>query len=380
MSDKTRKTATKSGSRSSAKKAGSASARKPAKAESKTAARRKPPVQGAAKASVKKPASAKAPASKASPKTASAKPAARPKPQPPAEKAVQKPAKKRAPAPSVIAKPKAVAAGAEAGKKPKVSPSKPATGEKKAAVSSAKKPSPAVTKAVPSKPKAAQKRAEPISASAPPAAPAESVSVAVPAGDSAAEPTLVGGESEGAEARQSYRIQLDLDGTTLEIIEGDITEVDVEALVNPANENLQLGTGVAGAILAKGGPTIQEECDRIGHIAVGTAVMTGAGRLKAKQVIHAVGPRWGEGDEDRKLSSAVRSAMALADRNGLRSLALPAISTGNFGFPLERAARIMLTEIHRYLQGGTKLHRVVLCLYGEESFITFRRELRRGFR
>ena len=80
--------------------------------------------------------------------------------------------------------------------------------------------------------------------------------------------------------------------------------------------------------------------------------MTGAGNLKARQVIHAVGPRMGEGDEDKKLAAAVRAALALADRRGMKSIALPAISTGNFGFPIDRAARIMLTEIHRFLQGG----------------------------
>ena len=176
------------------------------------------------------------------------------------------------------------------------------------------------------------------------------------------------------------KLSLELNGTTLELIEADITELDVEAVVNAANEDLQLGTGVAGAIRKKGGPSIQEECDRIGHTPVGTAVMTGAGDLKARQVIHAVGPRFGEGDDDRKLASAVRSSLALADRNGLRSIALPAISTGNFGFPTDRAARVMLTEIHRYLQGGTKLNKVVLALYDGDTYGTFKRELRRGFR
>jgi O-acetyl-ADP-ribose deacetylase (regulator of RNase III) len=176
------------------------------------------------------------------------------------------------------------------------------------------------------------------------------------------------------------RISLQFDGTQLDLLEGDITELDVDAVVNAANEDLQLGGGVAGAIRTKGGPAIQEECNRIGHTGVGTAVMTGAGDLPAKQVIHAVGPQLGEGDEDRKLSAAVRASLALADRYGLKSIALPALSTGNFGFPMDRAARIMLTEIHRYLQGGTKLERVVVCLYGDEAFETFRRELRRGFR
>lgn len=176
------------------------------------------------------------------------------------------------------------------------------------------------------------------------------------------------------------RLRLNLDGTQLELLEGDITELDVEAIVNPANEDLQLGGGISGVIRSKGGPAVQEECDRIGHTPVGTAVMTGAGELKIRQVIHAVGPRMGEGDEDRKLASAVRSALALADRNGLKSIAIPAISTGIFGFPIDRCARILLTEVHRYLQGGTKLERVVVCLFGEDAFNVFRRELRRGFR
>jgi len=176
------------------------------------------------------------------------------------------------------------------------------------------------------------------------------------------------------------RIALTLEETQLEIVTGDITDLAVDAIVNPANEELQLGGGVAGAIRDKGGPAIQEECDRIGHVPVGQAVMTVAGTLPASHVIHSVGPRMGEGDEDRKLASAVRSALALADRNGLKSLAMPAISTGNFGFPMDRAARILLTEIHRYLQGGTKLERVVVVLWEEEDFQVFRRELRRGFR
>ena len=176
------------------------------------------------------------------------------------------------------------------------------------------------------------------------------------------------------------RISLTLEDTQLDIIEGDITELEVDAIVNPANEELQLGGGVAAAIREKGGPAIQEECDRIGHTAVGQAVMTVAGELPARNVIHAVGPQMGEGDEDRKLSMAVRSALAVADRNGLKSIALPAISTGELGFPMDRAARITLTEVHRYLQGGTKIEKVVVVLHSADDFKTFRQELRRGFR
>ena len=175
-------------------------------------------------------------------------------------------------------------------------------------------------------------------------------------------------------------VRIPMNGTVLELLEGDITALEVEAIVNAANEKLELGAGVAGAILETGGPTIQAECKRIGGTAVGTAVITGAGELSARHVIHAVGPKMGDGDEDRKLSSAVRSALALADRHGLKSIALPAISTGVYGFPVDRCARITLTEIHRYLQGGTKLERVVVCLRGGDVFGTFRQELRRGFR
>lgn len=185
---------------------------------------------------------------------------------------------------------------------------------------------------------------------------------------------------DSGEAMTENRLTVTMDSTQLEILEGDITELEVDAIVNPANEQLQLGSGVAGAIRERGGPSIQVECDRIGGTPVGTAVVTGAGHLKAKRVIHAVGPRMGEGEEDKKLASAVRAAMALADRRGLKSIAMPAISTGNFGFPLDRAARIILTEIQRFLQGGTKLERVVICLHGDDAFQTFKRELRRGFR
>src|ERR1700724_1746833 len=102
-------------------------------------------------------------------------------------------------------------------------------------------------------------------------------------------------------------LRLTLERTQLELVEGDITGIEVEAIVNPANERLQLGAGVAGAIRDKGGPSIQEECDRIGGTPVGTAVMTGAGNLSARRIIHAVGPVFGEGDEDKRLAAAVRA-------------------------------------------------------------------------
>lgn len=159
--------------------------------------------------------------------------------------------------------------------------------------------------------------------------------------------------------------------TDLEILQGDLTEMDTDAIVNAANAQLILGGGVAGAIRTKGGPSIQEECNRIGGTHVGGAVITGGGALKARHVIHAVGPRMGEGDEDRKLRDATLNSLRLADEKGLKSIAFPAISTGIFGFPMDRCARIMLGTVKDYLQGDTGLQRVIFCLFGEEAFKTF---------
>lgn len=182
-----------------------------------------------------------------------------------------------------------------------------------------------------------------------------------------------------AEKKENH-ISLTLEETQLDILEGDITEMDTDAIVNPANEELQLEGPIGGAIDEKGGPAIQEECNRIGRNPVGQSVMTVSGDLPATHVIHTVGPKMSDADSDRRLSMAVRSALALADRHGLKSISLPPISTGSFGFPLERASRIMLTEVHRYLQGGTKIEKVAVVLPDDEAFKTFRQELRKGFR
>ncbi len=161
----------------------------------------------------------------------------------------------------------------------------------------------------------------------------------------------------------------------LELVEGDITEMETDAIVNAANSQLILGGGVAGAIRRKGGPAIQAECDRIGGTVVGGAVITTGGKLKARHVIHAVGPRMGEGDEDRKLRDATLNSLTLADEHKLKSLAFPAISTGIFGFPIDRCAEIMLAATIGYLRGKTGLDRVVFCLFGHDSYEVFAAQL-----
>ena len=166
-------------------------------------------------------------------------------------------------------------------------------------------------------------------------------------------------------------MRIQINDKTLELTESDITELNTDAIVNAANASLILGAGVAGAIRAKGGPSIQRECDEIGGCPVGGAVITGGGNLKARHVIHAVGPRKGEGDEEEKLRNATLNSLRVADENGLKSIGFPAISTGVFRFPIERCAEIMLSATIDYLQGETGMESAVFCLYGEEAFRVF---------
>jgi len=162
----------------------------------------------------------------------------------------------------------------------------------------------------------------------------------------------------------------------LELRDGDITEMQTDAIVNAANDRLVLGGGVAGAIRKKGGPQIQAECNKIGGTFVGGAVITTAGNLKAKHVIHAVGPRMGEGNENEKLKNATLNSLKLADENNLKSISFPAISAGIFGFPIERCAEIMLKTTIEYLNGKTNLENVTFCLYGKESYQVFEKQLK----
>ena len=168
--------------------------------------------------------------------------------------------------------------------------------------------------------------------------------------------------------------------STLELIEGDITELDIDAIVNAANEYLAHGGGVAGVISRKGGPTIQRESDAWvrahGPVPTGSAAITSGGRLKARHVIHAVGPVYDRTPRSAELlASAVRAALHLADEHGLKSIALPAISTGIFGYPIEEAARVMLGAAADCVRGKTGLERVAFCLYGRPTFDTFSRAL-----
>ena len=197
-------------------------------------------------------------------------------------------------------------------------------------------------------------------------------------------------------------MEINLDNNKiLRLVEGDITERNVDVIVNAANSSLKHGGGVAAAIVRKGGAVIQDESDMIitagGLVPVGSAVITTAGRLPCKAVIHTVGPRMGEGNEDYKLRKAVRSSLLLASEKCFTSISMPAISSGIFGFPKDRCARILVEESKTFLEGNnnnnniqnsnisnnnisnnntqSKLHIIEFCIFDNETAVHFEKEL-----
>jgi O-acetyl-ADP-ribose deacetylase len=157
--------------------------------------------------------------------------------------------------------------------------------------------------------------------------------------------------------------------------QGDITRARADAIVNAANNDLILGAGVAGAIRAKGGPSIQRECDAIGPIAIGEAVITGAGQLSARHVIHAASMRLGGRTTAEALRSSVRNSLRLANEHGLHSIAFPAIGTGIAGFPIGECARIMLDEVRNHLHSVTTLEQVEIILFDAVALAAFEHTL-----
>lgn len=167
---------------------------------------------------------------------------------------------------------------------------------------------------------------------------------------------------------------------TIELAQGDITAMNVDAIVNAANEQLQLGSGVAGAIRRRGGPSIQDECNQIGGCPVGGAIVTSGGDLPAKWVIHAVGPIWRGGGESEEmlLTLAVRAAFKRAEEIGARSVALPAISAGVYGFPLRRAAELSIGAARSFAAEAVSVQRIVFCLYDDAAMAAFERAFGEG--
>jgi O-acetyl-ADP-ribose deacetylase (regulator of RNase III) len=167
--------------------------------------------------------------------------------------------------------------------------------------------------------------------------------------------------------------------TVIDVRIADITEMKTDAIVNAANEMLAHGGGVAGAIVRKGGASIQELSSQWvrqhGLVATGTAAITGAGQLQARYVIHAVGPIMGSGDEDRKLREATQAALNLAEKYGLESISFPAISTGIFGYPAERCAQIMMSTVVAHVRKPGSLRYVIFCLFDTSVSELFQKAL-----
>jgi O-acetyl-ADP-ribose deacetylase (regulator of RNase III) len=165
----------------------------------------------------------------------------------------------------------------------------------------------------------------------------------------------------------------------IEVIEADITTLAVDAIINAANESLLGGGGVDGAIHSAAGPKLLEECRSIGGCPTGEARLTKGYNLPAKYVIHTVGPVWHGGNdrEDELLAACYRHCLSLALREHIRSIAFPAISTGIYAFPLDRAASIAAEETQRFLQTYPEFDRVIFCCFGKAALLAYRQAVQR---
>ncbi len=176
------------------------------------------------------------------------------------------------------------------------------------------------------------------------------------------------------------KIEYQIGKAKLCLVQGDITEMETDAIVNAANPSLMGGGGVDGAIHRKGGPKILEECKRIratewpNGLPTGKAVITTGGNLKAKYVIHTVGPIWrgGKSGEPELLAEAYRNSLALAVSKGLKTIAFPSISTGAYGYPIQEACKVALKTIKEFLERENNLEEVVLVLYSRHDFEVYK--------
>ncbi|MBI5025204.1 MAG: O-acetyl-ADP-ribose deacetylase [Nitrospirae bacterium] len=173
-------------------------------------------------------------------------------------------------------------------------------------------------------------------------------------------------------------MEVKINKSILSIVEGDITRQDTEAIVNAANKSLLGGGGVDGAIHRAGGPKILEECKKIGGCETGQAVITTGGNLKARYVIHTVGPVYRDGlhKEPELLQSAYLNSLKLASSRGIKSVAFPSISTGAYGYPMEEAAEIALKTAIKYLKEYTGIELIRFVLFGQKAYEVYERTLK----
>jgi len=165
---------------------------------------------------------------------------------------------------------------------------------------------------------------------------------------------------------------IEIDNSRLEIVKGDITDQETDAVVNAANKRLAPGGGVAGAIHRAAGPELYEECKQLGGCETGDAKITGGYRLPAEFVIHTVGPVYSGSEKDEKdLRSSYRRSLEVAVENDIKSVSFPSISTGAFGYPTDEAAKIALDEIKQFLEEDESIELVRMVLYSEQDYETY---------
>lgn len=161
----------------------------------------------------------------------------------------------------------------------------------------------------------------------------------------------------------------------LRLLKGDITDLDIESFVYYAREDLALGSGFGTAISIRGGPTIQKELNEFGKIKITEAVVSSAGEMKAKYIIHANGPKFQEENLSEKLKATIINSFKKAEEKGIKAIAFPPMGAGFYGVPLEQSAEITLNTIKEYLLGDTKLDDVVVCLLDNRDYIPFEKKL-----
>ncbi len=169
--------------------------------------------------------------------------------------------------------------------------------------------------------------------------------------------------------------KLQINNSTLSIIKGDITDLEIEAFVYYAQEDLALGAGFGNSISMRGGPSIQKELQEIGPKKTTEVVLSSAGEMKADYIIHAVGPKFQEEDLETKLKETIMNSLKLADLKGIKKIAFPPMGSGFYGVPLDQSARVMFETISEYLSGETEIDEVVICLLDNREFKPFQEQL-----
>jgi O-acetyl-ADP-ribose deacetylase (regulator of RNase III) len=174
-----------------------------------------------------------------------------------------------------------------------------------------------------------------------------------------------------ATATATTPVERKVNQTVVRLMQGDLTALEVDAFVHYAKENLDLGSGYGTAIQSRGGGAVKKEVEKIGGIRMGEAVMTTAGGMNAKHIIHACGPKFQEADTERKLRGCMHSALRIADENGLKTVAFPPLGAGFYGVPLALCARVMIDTIRSAAAAGTSLEEIVICTVDGRDFLAF---------